>query len=162
MATDVLVLAEVAFDDAAALLSRFGLTLERVADAVAIPGSYWGEPEAGIVGTTVYARGDTPLHSLLHEAAHLIVLTPERRAAVHTDATDSIEEEDAVLVLQALLADALPGAGRARILADMDTWGYTFRLGSARAYVEHDADAAWQWLAERGLVELPGRTLRLP
>ena len=82
--------------------------------------------------------------------------------AVHTDATDSIEEEDAVLVLQALLADALPGAGGARILADMDAWGYTFRLGSARAYVEHDADAAWQWLAERGLVELPARTLRLP
>ncbi len=162
VATDVLALAGVDFDDAAALLSRFGLTLELVADATAIPGSYWGEPEAGIVGNTVYARGDTPVHSLLHEAAHLIVLPPERRMAVHTDATDSIEEEDAVLVLQALLADALPGAGGARILADMDAWGYTFRLGSARAYVEHDADAAWQWLAERGLVALPARTLRLP
>jgi hypothetical protein len=161
-ATDVLALADVAFDDAAALLSRFGLTLERIADADAIPGSYWGEPEAGIVGNTVYARADTPVHSLLHEAAHLIVLPPERRAAVHTDATDSIEEEDAVLVLQALLADAVRGAGRARILADMDAWGYTFRLGSARAYVEHDADAAWQWLSERNLVNLVSRTLRIP
>ena len=157
----VLTLADIAFDDAAVLLARFDLKLEPVADAIPIPGSYWGEPEAGIVGNTVHARADTPLHSLLHEAAHLIVLPPERRAAVHTDATDSIEEEDAVLVLQALLADALPGVGRARILADMDAWGYTFRLGSARAYVEHDADSAWQWLAERGLVDPATRTLRL-
>ena len=50
------------------------------------------------------ARADTPVHSLLHEAGHLIVLPPERRAGVHTDATDSIAEEDAVCVLQALLA----------------------------------------------------------
>src|SRR5918993_4615480 len=123
-ADPVLLFADIAFDDAATLLSRFDLKLERVADATPIPGSYWGEPEAGIVGSTVHARADTPVHSLLHEAAHLIVLSPERRAAVHTDATDSIEEEDAVLVLQALLADALAGAGRARILADMDAWGY--------------------------------------
>ena len=158
----VLTLADIAFDDAAALLARFDLTLEPVADATPIPGSYWGDPEAGIVANTVHARADTPVHSLLHEAAHLIVLPPERRAVVHTDATDSIEEEDAVLVLQALLADALPGVGRARILADMDAWGYTFRLGSACAYVEHDADSAWLWLAERGLVDPGTRTLRLP
>ncbi|MDQ3494449.1 MAG: hypothetical protein M3485_02690 [Pseudomonadota bacterium] len=136
----------------AALLAHYGLRLARVAHATAIPGSYWGEPEAGLIGDTVYARGDTPLHSLLHEAAHLIVLAPRKRASVHTDATDSVEEEDAVCLLQALLGDALPGVGRERVLADMDAWGYTFRLGSARAYFEHDADAAWSWLAERGLV----------
>ena len=34
----------------------------------------------------------------------------------------------------------------------MDAWGYTFRLGSAAAYVEHDADQAWAWLARAGLV----------
>ena len=144
-----------------ALLERYGLRLERVADGAPIPGSYWGEPEAGLVGSTVHARGDTPVHSLLHEAAHLIVLPPARRAAVHTDATDSIEEEDAVCVLQALLGDALPGVGAARVLADMDAWGYTFRLGSARAYFEHDADAAWAWLQRAGLVT-PGRTLAPP
>ena len=33
------------------------------------------------------------------------------------------------------------------------TWGYTFRLGSARAYVERDADAAWAWLRAHGLVD---------
>ena len=77
---------------------------------------------------------------------------PERRAAVHTDATDSIEEEDATCVPQALLGDELPGVGRERVLADMDAWGCTFRLGSARAYVEQDAETpAWAWLQARGL-----------
>ena len=45
---------------------------------------------------------------------HLIVLSPERRAAVHTDATDSVEEEDATCYLQIVLADTLPGVGSAR------------------------------------------------
>lgn len=137
----------------ATLLGRYGLVLERVADGETIPGSYWGECEAGLIGSTVYARADTPVHSLLHEAGHLIVLPPERRAAVHTDATDSVEEEDAVCLLQAVLGDALPGVGRERILDDMDAWGYTFRLGSARAYFEQDAEAAWSWLQARGLVD---------
>jgi hypothetical protein len=157
----ILRLRDIGFDDARALLARFGLRLARVADGEPIPGSYWGECEAGLIGETVHARADTPVHSLLHEAAHLIVLPPERRAAVHTDATDSVEEEDAVLVLQALLADEIPAVGRIRILQDMDAWGYTFRLGSARAYVEHDADAAWAWLAARDLVD-DRRRLRLP
>ena len=156
----MLTLADIGFEGPAALLARYGLQLARVADGEAIPGSYWGDCEAGLIGTSVHARADTPVHSLLHEAAHLIVLPPERRAAVHTDATDSIEEEDAVCVLQALLGDALPGVGRDRILADMDAWGYTFRLGTAKAYVEQDADTAWQWLAARGLVDPATRTLR--
>jgi len=80
---------------------------------------------------------------------------------VHTDATDSIEEENAVCVLQSLLGDALPGVGAARVLADMDAWGYTFRLGSAAAYVRDDAGDAWDWLAARGLVD-GDRRLRLP
>jgi hypothetical protein len=158
----MLTLADIAQDDVATLLARFGLSLVRVGDGAPIPGSYWGEPEAGLVGGTVYVRGDTPVHSLLHEAAHLIVLPPERREAVHTDATDSIDEEDAVCVLQMLLGDALPGVGGARVLADMDAWGYTFRLGSAAAYVAHDADASWQWLAARGLVDASNRTLLYP
>lgn len=158
---DVLLLREIAFGDVVTLLARYGLQLARVADAAPIPGSYWGDSEAGLVGTTVYARADTPVHSLLHEACHLIVLPPARRALVHTDATDSNEEEDAVCVLQSLLADALPGVGSDRLLADMDAWGYSFRLGSARAYVEHDADAAWRWLQARGLVD-DARRLLLP
>jgi hypothetical protein len=157
----VLTLADIGFAAPRALLARYGLTLQQVPDGAPIPGSYWGEPEAGIIGSTVYARADTPVHSLLHEAGHLIVLPPERRAGVHTDATDSIPEEDAVCVLQGLLGDALPGVGRDRIWADMDAWGYTFRLGSARAYVEQDAAEAWAWLHAHGLTNADG-TLRLP
>ena len=89
-----------------------------------------------MIGSTVYARGDTPVHSLLHEACHLIVLPPERRALVHTDATDSDIEEDATCYLQIVLADALPGVGSERLMADMDAWGYSFRLGSTRAWFE--------------------------
>ncbi|WP_426689629.1 hypothetical protein [Rhodanobacter ginsengiterrae] len=142
---------QIGFALPAALLARFDLQLERVADGVPIPGSFWGDDEAGIIGTTVYARDDTPVHSLLHEAGHLIVLPPERRAQVHTDATDSIEEEDATCYLQIVLADELPGVGRARLMADMDAWGYSFRLGSTRAWFEHDADNARSFLSARQL-----------
>jgi hypothetical protein len=81
---------------------------------------------------------------------------------VHTDATDSVAEEDAVCVLQSLLGDAIPGVGAARVFADMDAWGYTFRLGSARAYVEQDATEAWEWLADRGLACAKTRSLLPP
>ena len=143
---------DIRWDDATALLARHGLRLRRVGDGQPIPGSYWGEPEAGIIASDVYARADTPVHSLLHEACHLIVLPPERRAQVHTDATDSVPEEDATCYLQIVLAAQLPGVGSARLMADMDAWGYTYRLGSTRAWFEQDADDARQWLAERGLL----------
>lgn len=153
----VMRLAEIGFEAPARLLARYGLTLERVAAGTAIPGSFWGDEEAGIIGTTVYARDDTPVHSLLHEAGHLIVLPPERRASVHTDATDSIAEEDATCYLEIVLADELPGVGRRRLMTDMDAWGYTFRLGSARAWFEQDADNARQWLVDHGLLDQGGR-----
>lgn len=144
--------AEIDLGAAAALLARHGLRLHRVPDGGEIPGSYWGAPEAGIIGCDVYVRGDTPVHSMLHEACHLIVLPPQRRAQVHTDATDSVEEEDATCYLQIVLADALPGVGRARLMADMDAWGYTYRLGSTRAWFEQDAENARAWLLARGLL----------
>lgn len=134
------------------LLGAYGFTLVRVRDGETIPGSYWGEPEAGLIAHTVYARDDTPIHSLLHEACHLIVADPDRRAAIHTDASDSQAEEDATCYLQIVLGDAIPNVGRARIQSDMDTWGYTFRLGSARAWFDHDADDARAWLIERRLL----------
>lgn len=156
---EVLRLADLGEAPASALLARFGLQLQRVADGAPIPGSFWGDEEAGIIGTTVYARGDTPVHSLLHEACHLIVLPPERRAAVHTDATDSIEEEDATCYLQIVLADELPGVGRDRLMADMDAWGYSFRLGSTRAWFEQDAENARHFLLDRDLpVDLRARS----
>ncbi|MGN2251035.1 hypothetical protein LQ772_12520 [Frateuria edaphi] len=148
---DVLRLADIGFDAPTALLARHGLALHCVPAGEPIPGSYWGDEEAGIIGTAVYARDDTPVHSLLHEACHLLVLPSDRRARVHTDATDSVEEEDATCYLQILLADELPGVGRARLMADMDTWGYSFRLGSTRAWFEQDAAEALAFLKVRGL-----------
>jgi hypothetical protein len=147
----MLTLADIDSAAAEALLSRYGLVLERIADGALIPGSYWGEPEAGVIGAVVYARGDTPVHSLLHEACHLIVAPAERRATIHTDASDSQAEEDATCYLQIVLADELPGVGSVRQMDDMDAWGYTFRLGSARAWFERDAEDAQAWLRERGL-----------
>ena len=148
----VLRVADVPFAAASTLLATHGLALHLVEPDADIPGSYWGAPEAGVIGANVYVRADTPVHSMLHEACHLIVLPPERRAAVHTDATDSVAEEDATCYLQIVLADALPGVGRDRLMADMDAWGYTYRLGSTRAWFEQDADDARQWLVERGLL----------
>ncbi|MCB1578003.1 MAG: hypothetical protein KDI81_11900 [Xanthomonadales bacterium] len=133
------------------LLHGHDVRLEIVGSDEPIPGSYWGEPEAGLIGATVFARTDTPVHSLLHEACHLIVMPAERRAAVHTNATDSIAEEDAACYLQIVLAGALPDVGSARLMSDMDAWGYSFRLGSARAWFENDASDAQAWLALRGL-----------
>ncbi|UKE48112.1 MULTISPECIES: hypothetical protein [Xanthomonas translucens group] len=151
-AAEVLTVGAIGLDAPRALLARHGLMLHRVADDARIPGSYWGEPEAGVIASAVYVRDDTPVHSLLHEACHLIVLPPERRALVHTDATDSDEEEDATCYLQIVLADALPGVGSARLMADMDAWGYTYRLGSTRAWFEQDAEDARAWLLQRGLL----------
>ncbi|UXA52431.1 hypothetical protein M0D46_01760 [Xanthomonas prunicola] len=152
ISADVLCVADIGLDAPAALLARYGLRLHRVESGAAIPGSFWGEPEAGIIGCDVYVRDDTPVHSLLHEAGHLIVLPAEKRAAVHTDATDSVDEEDATCYLQILLAEQLPGVGSARLMADMDSWGYTYRLGSTRAWFEQDAENARSWLHARGLL----------
>jgi len=151
-AAHVLTLADIDFDAARRLLAQHALELVRVDDGDAIPGSYWGECEAGVIAGTVYARVDTPVHSLLHEACHLIVAGPARRSSIHTDASDSQMEEDATCYLQIVLADALAGVGRDRLMADMDAWGYSFRLGSARAWFEHDAEDARAWLAQRQLV----------
>jgi hypothetical protein len=134
-----------------ALLADFGLELVEVPAGAPIPGSYWGESEAGLLGAQVHVRPDTPVHSALHEACHAICMDDARRAALATDAGGDFDEEKAVCCLQILLADRLPGVGRERLMADMDAWGYTFRLGSARAWFEKDADDARAWLARRGL-----------
>ena len=43
--------------------------------------------------------------------------------------------------------------GRERMFADMDNWGYSFRLGSAQRWFESDAADARQWLLEHGLID---------
>lgn len=141
----------------AALLHRFGLELKLVAPEELIPGSYWGESEAGLRGERLYARLDTPLHSVLHEAGHYVCMSPERRAGLDRDAGGDEAEECAVCYLQLLLADALPGVGRTRLLGDMDEWGYSFRLGSAAAWFDSDAWEARDWLIAHSLLDANGR-----
>lgn len=148
----VLVIAEVDLSDVRQLLASVRLEFILEPDHAPIPGSYWGEPEAGIIGRCVHARLDSPVHSVLHEAAHLAVAAAEGRHDIHTDASDSTIEEDATCYLEIIWAERLTGVGRERILYDMDAWGYTFRLGSAKRWFEEDAEDARAWLAERGLV----------
>lgn len=140
----------------ALVLHHYGLTLQLVAPHEDIPGSYWGESEAGLKGDTLYARLDTPVHSVLHEASHYICMTPERRAGLDRDAGGDDPEETAVCYLQVLLSDSLPGVGRDRLMQDMDEWGYSFRLGSTRAWFEADAADAQQWLRQHGVIRGDG------
>jgi hypothetical protein len=143
--------------DILALTRRYGLVLRHVDAGQTLPGSYWGESEAGLRGNELFTRPDTPLHSLLHELSHYVCMTPDRRRGLDRDAGGDDEEECAVCYLQILLADELPALGRERMLLDMDAWGYTFRLGSARAWFERDALDARQWLQTQGVVDQMSR-----
>lgn len=138
------------------LLARYGLALRLVAHGEVITGSYWGESEAGLLGDRLYARLDTPVHSVLHEAAHYACMSPERRAGLDRDAGGDDAEECGVCYLQLLLAEALPGVGRERLCDDMDAWGYSFREGSTRAWLAHDARDARDWLRRHGLIDDSG------
>jgi hypothetical protein len=142
----------------AQLLSRYGLQLTLVPPGEGIPGSYWGDSEAGLRGECLYARLDTPLHSVLHEASHFVCMSPERRTGLDRDAGGDDLEECAVCYLQVLLADELPAVGRERLFADMDAWGYSFRLGSTRRWFDLDADDARKWLIEKGIIGHTGAT----
>ncbi|MBI1423414.1 MAG: hypothetical protein GC149_08115 [Gammaproteobacteria bacterium] len=135
-----------------AVLNRYQLQLEIVANGEAIPGSFWGDSEAGLIANRLIVRPDTPAHSLLHEACHYICMSADRRAGLHTNAGGDYDEENAVCYLQILLAADLPPLNPARLMADMDAWGYSFRLGSARAWFEQDAQDAREWLARHGLI----------
>ena len=118
-----------------------------------IPGSTGESSEAGLRGNTLLARFDTPVHSILHETAHYICMSPERRVGLDRDAGGDDAEEGAVCYLQILLADLLAGVGRERLWADMDEWGYSFRLGSARNWFEQDAQDSCGWLRVHGIID---------
>lgn len=139
------------------LLDRYGLQLILVVPEQVIPGSYWGEREAGLIGAKIYARLDTPLHSVLHESAHFICMTPELRTGLDTDAGGDDAEECAVCYLQILLAGLLPNVGEERMCRDMDDWGYSFRLGSAATWFAEDAEDAQLWLIRHGLIDQDNR-----
>lgn len=93
------------------------------------------------------------MHSSLHEACHIICMTHECRGRLQLDAGGGYDEENGVCYLQVLLSDHVPGMGRKRMLSDMDSWGYSFRLGSARDWFAADAEDALAWLRSRKLVD---------
>lgn len=156
---DVLRLGDIEASELVKLLTRFGLQLRHCARQEPIPGSYWGDEEAGLKANNLYARDDTPLHSILHETCHYICLDPVRRQRLDTDAGSDEAEENAVCYLQILLADEIDSLGRERMFSDMDNWGYSFRLGSSRAWFEHDAGDALDWLIMHKLVDARKRPL---
>lgn len=144
----------------AALLASYDLTIRYVTEGEQIPGSYWGDSEAGLVGSTLFLRSDTPLHSALHEAAHFVCMDDSRRRRLDRDAGGDVFEENAVCYLQILWGDVLPTVGAESVMADMDEWGYTFRLGSAARWFREDAEDARSWLQSRGLLDENGALQR--
>ncbi len=149
----VMTLQEMDIASVAGLLAGFGLGLVLLPAGADIPGTYWGAPEAGLSGDQLFVRPDTPVHSALHEAAHFICMPPGRRVGLHRDAGGDVAEEDAVCYLQILLGAELTATGwsRERLFADMDAWGYSFRLGSTQRWFQDDADEAQAWLQRHGL-----------
>jgi hypothetical protein len=155
--THVLSVADIPRDDIDALFDCYHLNLTIEEDAAEISGSFWGDSEAGVIGTAVYVRQDTPIHSLLHEACHVICMTADRRSSLQRDAGGDDLEESAVCYLQIVLADQLTNVGRDRLMLDMDAWGYSFRLGSTREWFLNDAEDAVEFLKNHRLLTRAGR-----
>jgi len=135
------------------LLTKYNLEIVTVNDSKEIPGSWFGDSEAGIIKNQLYIRMDTPVHSALHESCHYICMDETRRKNLHTDAGGDYDEENGVCYLQILLADFIADFGRKRMFEDMDEWGYTFRLGSSKAWFDNDADDALQWLEKNKIID---------
>ena len=152
----VLTVADVGRDDINGLAARYGLAVEWLPAGSSITGSFWGDPEAGIVGCRVFVRDDTPVHSFLHELSHVVCMSDKRRATLIRDAGGDDLEEAAVCYLQVLLSETLPKIGADRLMADMDAWGYSFRLGSTALWFAGDADDARLWLERAGLISAQG------
>ena len=156
MHCEVLTVADIRHDDLASLLGHYKLELVIQNAGEPIPGSYWGDPEAGIIHNTVYVRDDTPIHSLLHETCHVICMTRDRRGQLDCDAGGDDAEEAGVCYLQVVLAENIVAIGRDRLMQDMDAWGYSFRLGNTREWFEQDAEDARQFLINHGLLTEEG------
>ena len=155
--TGVITVGDTGHEVLAALLGRFGLSLVVQQESEDITGSYWGDSEAGVLGRSVFVRPDTPVHSFLHESCHVICMDSLRRDGLDRDAGGDDLEESAVCFLQVVLADYIDGVGRDRLMADMDSWGYSFRLGNTRNWFENDAGDAREFLVNHGLVGSSGK-----
>ena len=153
MENTVLTLDEIEPEVISPLLAKYHLHLTLTPMEEPIPGSFWGDSEAGLIKNTLYVRMDTPVHSLLHEACHYICMDEQRRSDLDTNAEGDYDEENAVCYLQILLAKEIAGVGSERLMQDMDSWGYTFRLGSAEQWFNYDAEDARQWLIGFNIID---------
>jgi len=142
-----------------ALMAKFHLTLCITNPDKKIPGSFWGDDEAGLLKNTIYVRPNTPIHSLLHEACHYICMDRTRRKSLDTNAGGDYHEENAVCYLQIILSEQIIEMGQQRMFSDMDDWGYTFRLGSAKKWFENDAHDAQLWLQQHQLISAKNQCL---
>jgi hypothetical protein len=149
-------ISDIKHQDIVDFLDSLGLKYRAVDPQSEIPGSFWGESEAGLISNELYLRSDTPIHSLLHEACHYLCMPKERRTNLHTNAGGDYDEENAVCYLQILLASFIKGYSSEECMQDMDMWGYTFRLGSAKQWFTTDANDARLWLINRGLLDATG------
>ena len=135
------------------LLTTYAIQVKIVPNSENIPGSFWGDSEAGLITNNLYVRPETPVHSALHESCHYICLDTQRRENLDTDAGGDYDEENAVCYLQILLGAKLPTCSADTLMKNMDSWGYTFRLGSAKAWFDDDAEDAQQWLIKEQLID---------
>ena len=85
-------------------------------------------------------------------------MSEDRRSGLDRDAGGDDLEEAAVCYLQVVLADAMENVGSARLMQDMDAWGYSFRLGNTRAWFENDAEDAEEFLKNHGLLDDAGKS----
>jgi len=152
----VLCMQDIASQTVMDLLDRYGLDAQWLAQDAAIEGSFWGAPEAGIIGTRVYLRPDTPVHSFLHETSHIICMAPEIREQHAGNAGSNDLEESAVCYLQIVLSRSLPEVGSERMMQDMDSWGYSFRLGRTKRWFAEDAEDAKTWLQVHNVIDRAG------
>lgn len=134
------------------LLACYKLELALIDEKKAIPGSFWGGCEAGLIEHTLFVRYDTPIHSALHEACHYICMDANRRNELHTNAGGDYAEENGVCYLQILLGEKLQDINRLTMFKDMDKWGYSFRLGSTEKWFYTDADDARTWLIKQQII----------
>ena len=141
------------FDQIKKLLNKYQLTIQIIDKGQPIPGSFWGDSEAGLIKKTLYIREDTPIQSLLHETCHYICMNKVRRENLDTNAKGDYDEENAVCYLQILLARHFTNFSSERMMQDMDSWGYTFRLGTAKNWFEKDAEDALAWLLDKNLLD---------
>lgn len=148
----ILTCADIELSQLQQLLGKYDLVIHTVEDNNKIPGSWFGDSEAGIIKNNLYVRKDTPVHSALHESCHYICMDQQRRQNLHTDAGGDYDEENGVCYLSILLSDHITGFGHERMFSDMDEWGYTFRLGSSKAWFEQDATDTFEQLVSDNVI----------